>query len=47
VAVTPDGLRGAAVREDELRGGRHPLSRLFYAAHDVITQIRLTSAGSG
>jgi hypothetical protein len=41
VAVTPGGLRGAAEREQELGGGRHPLSPLFYAGQDVITQIRL------
>jgi hypothetical protein len=45
VAVTPDGLRGAAAPEDELGGGRHGLSTFFYAAQDVITQIRLTQPG--
>ncbi len=42
VAVTPDGLRGASAREDELGSGAHRLSPFFYAAQDVITQIRLT-----
>jgi hypothetical protein len=45
VAVTPDGLRGAVAEEDELREGRHGLSPFFYAAQDVITQIRLTQGG--
>jgi hypothetical protein len=45
VAVTPEGLRGAIAPEDELGNGRHPLSRLFYAAQDVITEIRLTADG--
>jgi hypothetical protein len=42
VAVTPDGLRGAVAPEDDLGGNRHELSPLFHAAHEVITQIRLT-----
>jgi hypothetical protein len=42
VAVTPDGLRGAVASEDELGENRHGLSPLFHAAHEVITQIRLT-----
>ena len=41
VAVTPRGLRCAGAGEDELGRGRHVLSPLFHAAHDVITQIRL------
>jgi hypothetical protein len=45
VAVTPEGLRGAVVPEEELGEGRHPLSPFFYAAQDVITQIRLTQGG--
>jgi hypothetical protein len=44
VAVTPDALRGAVAAEEELGEGRHRLSPLFYAAQDVITQIRLTQA---
>ena len=44
VAVTPEGLRGAVAVEDDLGEGRHPLSPFFYAAQDVITQIRLTQA---
>jgi hypothetical protein len=42
VAVTPEGLRGAVAPEDDLGGNRHELSPLFHAAHEVITQIRLT-----
>jgi hypothetical protein len=45
VAVLPEGLRGARARENELGDGRHRLSPFFYAAHDVITQIRLTQGG--
>jgi hypothetical protein len=45
VAVTLEGLRGASAPEDELGNGRHPLSPLFYAAQDVITQVRLTADG--
>jgi hypothetical protein len=44
VAVTADRLRGAVAAEEELGEGRHRLSPLFYAAQDVITQIRLTQA---
>jgi hypothetical protein len=45
VAVTPGGLRGSTAAEEELGRGGHPLSPLFYAAQDVITQIRLTQSG--
>lgn len=45
VAVTPEGLRGAAAPEEELGGGRHSLSELFYAGQDVITQMRLAEGG--
>ena len=41
VAVTPDGLRSAVAPEAELGEGKHRLSPFFYAAQDVITQIRL------
>jgi len=47
VAVTLEGLRGASAPEDELGKGRHGLSRLFYAAQDVIMQIRLTQDRPG
>jgi hypothetical protein len=41
VAVTRAGLKTAVAAEEELGDGRHALSPLFYAAQDVITQIRL------
>jgi hypothetical protein len=41
VAVTPDGLLSAVAAEDALGDGGHVLSPLFYAGHDVVTQIRL------
>jgi hypothetical protein len=41
VAVTQGGLRSAVAPEDDLGEGEHPLSPLFYAGQDVITQIRL------
>lgn len=44
VAVTPDGLRGAVAPDDDLGVNRHELSPLFHAAHEVITQIRLTQS---
>ena len=43
VAVTPHGLRCATAPEDDLGEGRHELSPLFHAGHDVITQVRLES----
>src|SRR5687767_15138455 len=46
VAVTETGLRAARAPEDELGGGAHPLSPLFYAGHDVITAIRLVDEGA-
>jgi hypothetical protein len=45
VAVTSDGLRAASAPEDELGEGRHKLSPLFHAGHDVITEIRLLEEG--
>lgn len=45
VAVTQQELRGAVAREDDLGEGRHELTQLFYAAQDVITQIRLSQEG--
>jgi hypothetical protein len=41
VAVTPGGLRWELALEDDLGEGEHPLSPLFHAGQDVITQIRL------
>ena len=45
VAVTPAGLRGSVAPEEEFGDGRHRLSPLFHAGHDVITQIRLAQGG--
>jgi hypothetical protein len=47
VAVTETGLRAARAPEEELGGGGHPLSPLFYAAHDVIMAIRVIDESSG
>jgi hypothetical protein len=44
VAVTSGGLLGAVASGAELGERRHALSPLFYAAHGVITQIRLSQA---
>jgi hypothetical protein len=35
VAVTPTGIRGGSFAENELQGGRHPLSLFYSAAGDV------------
>jgi hypothetical protein len=45
VAVTESGLRAARAPEEELGGGGHSLSPLFYAGHDVITAIRVVDEG--
>jgi hypothetical protein len=47
VAVTREGLCGAVAPEEELGENRHRLSPLFYAAQDVITQIRLAAEEEG
>ncbi|KAA1395479.1 hypothetical protein [Aeromicrobium ginsengisoli] len=41
--LTVGGGRTAEAAEDDLGNGRHPLSPLFHAGQDVITQIRLLS----
>ena len=41
VLLTADGRRPATAPEEELGSGRHPLSPLFHAGHDVITELRL------
>ena len=46
MAVTPHGLLGAVASEDDLGGGGHPLSPLFYSGQDVITQVRLAETTS-
>ena len=40
-ALTFDGQRAATASEDDLGSERHPASAVFYAAHEVITQLRL------
>ena len=45
VAVTESGLRAARAPEEELGGGGHSLSALFYAGHDVIAAIRQVDEG--
>jgi hypothetical protein len=41
-ALSFTGRFSAAAPQDDLAEGRHPLSELFYAGQDVITQVRLT-----
>ena len=45
VAVTPEGLRAKTAPEEQLGENQHPLSPLFHAGHEVITQIRLVEGG--
>jgi hypothetical protein len=45
VAVTEAGRLVARAPDDELAEGRHPLSPLFYAGHDVITAVRFAEEG--
>ena len=40
-ALTFDGQRVLIAAENELGKGKHPASALFYAAQEVITQVRL------
>jgi hypothetical protein len=40
-ALTADGQREFESAENEIGEGRSPLSPVFHAAHDVITQLRL------
>jgi hypothetical protein len=40
-ALTFEGQRVLIAAENDLGKGRHPASALFYAAQDVITQVRL------
>jgi len=41
VALTRGGRLRAEAAEDDLGYGRHPLSPVFLAAHDVITELRI------
>ena len=45
--LTRDGALATEAPEDDLGHGRHVLTPLFYAAHEVITQIRLLDQGAG
>jgi hypothetical protein len=40
-AMTYQGRYRAEAAEDDLGDGRHPLSPVFYAAHDVLTELRM------
>jgi hypothetical protein len=44
IAVTPDGLLGALAPTDELGDRDHRLAPLYFGAHGVIKQVRLTEA---
>jgi hypothetical protein len=47
VAVTAGGNASATASEEELGVGEHELSELFYAAQDVLTELRLVEESSG
>jgi hypothetical protein len=47
IAVTPAGNSSTTAPEKELGAGEHELSELFYAAQDVITELRLIEESSG
>ena len=47
IAVTPTGNVSGAAPEQELGAREHELSELFYAAQDVITELRLVEESSG
>jgi hypothetical protein len=47
IAVTPTGNVSGAAREQKLGAREHELSELFYAAQDVITELRLVEESSG
>jgi hypothetical protein len=46
-ALTDSGILTAEAPEEELGSQRHPLSALFYAGHDVLTELRLISERQG
>jgi hypothetical protein len=47
IAVTASGNSSATAPEEELGAGVHELSELFYAAQDVLTELRLVEESSG
>ena len=44
--MTPTGNSSATAPDQELGAGEHELSELFYAAQDVITELRLVEESS-
>ena len=38
---TPDGVYSSQAKEDDLANNRDPLSPLFYAGHELISQVRI------
>lgn len=47
IALTSAGLRSASAPQAALASGRHPLSALFRAGHDVLTALREESEAKG
>jgi hypothetical protein len=47
ILLTPAGTRAATASADELGSGGHRLSPLFFAGHDVITELRLVDEARG
>ena len=46
VAIAPEGRSALSAPEEDLGEERHAASPLFYAAHDVITELRLIDEAS-
>ena len=46
-ALTDAGVQTAGAAQDDLGENRHPLSPLFHAGHEVITELRQISQGTG
>lgn len=46
-ALTYGGVHSVEADENDLGHGRHPLSPVFHAAHDVITELRLIDEARG
>jgi hypothetical protein len=46
-ALTFGGQRAVDAAQGDLESGRHPLSTVYRAAHDVITQLRLIEESRG
>lgn len=43
IALAYDGRRRTVASQDALASGSHPLSPIFFAAHDVITELRIAT----